>query len=245
MPASAPLAAPTASGETAPAAGKPLLVFDLDGTLVDTLNDITAAANRLLTSQKLAPITAAEVRPMIGDGVAVLVQRLLASRQQPPDAALERAYAADYAAHAAGTSALFDGMPELLERLRNDGWQLAVCTNKPAAATQRLLEALGISSLFGDAVGGGDSFPVRKPDPVHLLGTVSLAGGSPGRAVMLGDHRNDVDAAHGAGMPCIFAGWGFGSEEMAAGADAVAAHPRDVPDLARALLGTPRPLPTP
>jgi phosphoglycolate phosphatase len=86
------------------------------------------------------------------------------------------------------------------------------------------------------AVGGGDSFPVRKPDPGHVLATLAAAGGAPGRAVMVGDHRNDVVAASGAGLPCIFAGWGYGPPAMAEGAVAVAASPADLPALLADLL---------
>ncbi len=86
---------------------------------------------------------------------------------------------------------------------------MAVCTNKPEAAARKLLEELGLADRFA-ALGGGDSFPVRKPDPRHLLATLAAAGADRQRAVMIGDHRNDVQAAAGAGVPCIFAGWGYG-----------------------------------
>ncbi|MFC7544377.1 HAD hydrolase-like protein [Siccirubricoccus deserti] len=87
------------------------------------------------------------------------------------------------------------------------------------------------------AIGGGDSFPVRKPDPGHLLGTLAAAGGTPGRAVMIGDHRNDVAAAAGAGVPCIFAGWGYGTPAMAEGAAATAAAPAALPAALAGLRG--------
>ena len=130
-------------------------------------------------------------------------------------------YSADYVA------ACRDGDPAVsrgargLHTLAREGWRLAVCTNKPEKAARTLLAALGLAALFA-AVGGGDSFPVRKPDPAHLLATLQAAAGEPGHAVMAGDHANDVAAARGAGVPCIFAAWGYGPPAMAEGAAAVA-----------------------
>ena len=101
------------------------------------------------------------------------------------------AYSADYTAHATAGSRPFPGVPEALRALHDEGWLLAVCTNKPEAAARVLLEGLGLAPLLA-AVGGGDSFPTRKPDPAHLLGTLHAAGGVPEHAVMAGDHANDV-----------------------------------------------------
>jgi phosphoglycolate phosphatase len=101
--------------------------------------------------------------------------------------------------------------------LRYAGWQLAVCTNKPEAAARVLLAGLGLDGHFS-ALGGGDSFPMRKPDPGHLRATLAAAGAAPEDAVMIGDHRNDIEAAHGAGVRAIFAGWGYGPHSMAGGA---------------------------
>jgi phosphoglycolate phosphatase len=210
-------------------------VFDLDGTLVDSAPDIHAALDRLMAARGLPPFTRPEVLRMVGDGVKVLVERALAARGQGFDPAALAAFSADYTAHAAVETALFPGMAEALEALQATGWRLAICTNKPAAATAALLRALGLERRFA-AVGGGDSFPVRKPDPGHLLATLRAAGGAPDRAVMVGDHRNDVLAAAGAGLPCVFAGWGYGPPGMAAGTVATAAQPTDLPALLRDLL---------
>ncbi len=115
----------------------------------------------------------------------------------------------------------YPGVADGLRVLVGEGWKLAVCTNKPERAARALLAALGLAERFA-AIGGGDSFPVRKPDPAHLLATLRAAGGDPAHAVMAGDHANDVAAARGAGVPCIFAGWGYGPLAMAEGAAAVA-----------------------
>ena len=208
---------------------RPVLLLDLDGTLVDSVPDLCASLNRVL--DPAPPFDRAEVVPMIGDGAAALVQRALAKRGMSDDGALARLLA-DYTAHAGDATRLFPGVAETLAELGAD-WKLAICTNKPAAAAHTLLAALGIDHLFA-ALGGGDSYPVRKPDPAHLRLTLEAAGG--GQAVMVGDHANDVLAARGAGVPCIFAAWGYGPASMAQGAAVVAERFQDVPRLATRLL---------
>ena len=213
----------------------PVAVFDLDGTLVDSAPDIHAALDRLMAGLGLPGFTRPEVVGMIGDGVRVLVGRALAARGRPFAEAALADFTADYTARAAEQTALFPGIAEVLAGLEAAGWRLAVCTNKPAVATAALLEALGLAGRFA-AVGGGDSFPTRKPDPAHVRATLALAGGSADRAVMIGDHRNDVVAGIGAGLPCVFASWGYGTPAMAEGAAAVAARPQELATLLPALL---------
>ncbi|MCX7931299.1 MAG: HAD-IA family hydrolase [Rhodovarius sp.] len=202
-----------------------LAVFDLDGTLVHSAPDLAAALNRRLAAAGLPPLTVAEVQPMIGDGARRLLERGFAARgaKVPPDALA--AFLADPALEGGPLTAPFPGMAELLERLAAEGWRLAVCTNKPEGPARALLGRLGLARHLR-AIGGGDSFAVRKPDPAHLLLTIGAAGG--GRAVMVGDHQNDMLAARGAGIPAIFVGWGYGPRQMALGhpvvADAAALH---------------------
>jgi phosphoglycolate phosphatase len=210
-------------------------LFDLDGTLVDSVPDLAAAVNRLLQSRGLAPLPAKAVASMVGDGVAVLLARAFAARGTVPDDAAGADYARLYSSHVADATRPYPGVVAALERLAGEGWRMAVCTNKPRAMSDRLLEALKLAGFFA-AVGGGDSFPVRKPDPRHLLATLRAAGGEPGRAVMAGDHRNDVQAARAAGMASIFAAWGYGTPDMAAGASAVAPDFPALADLAGRLL---------
>lgn len=212
------------------------VVFDLDGTLVNSVPDLTAAANRMLAARNLASLTVPEVTRMVGDGARALVLRAFAARGTQADEAAVDGFIADYTAHAADATSLFPGAAEALAQLAGSGWRLAICTNKPEAAAQALLAALGVDNLFA-AIGGGDSFPVRKPDPAHLRATLERAGSAPNHAVMVGDHRNDVAAAAGAGLPCIFAAWGYGTPEMAAGAARVARSPVEVPAMAADLLG--------
>ncbi|MGH7054012.1 MAG: HAD-IA family hydrolase [Stellaceae bacterium] len=213
---------------------KPTLLFDLDGTLVDTLPDLTATLNRTLGAAGLQPFATAEVATMIGDGVTVLLTRALARRNRPFDAALLTRFHADYSAALSVASRPYPGTVETLTALANSGWLLAVATNKPEAPARKLLQALDLAKFFA-AIGGGDSFPVRKPDPGHLLLTLAAAGGDRRRAAMLGDHANDVKAARAAGLTPVFALWGYGSETMADGAQ-TASKITDLPPLLERLI---------
>ena len=196
-----------------------LAVFDLDGTLVDTVPDITAALNRRLEAAGLAPLSAAQVKPMIGDGGRVLLELGFGAHGAPvPDDALAH-FVEDPALEGGELSQPFPGLVELLGELAAQGWRLAVCTNKPEKPARALLARLGLLDHFR-AVGGGDSFAMRKPDPAHLLLTMGAAGG--GRAIMIGDHQNDMLAARGAGVPAVFVGWGYGPVAMALGNPVVA-----------------------
>jgi phosphoglycolate phosphatase len=212
-----------------------VLVLDLDGTLVDTVPDLAAALNRLMRSRGLRIFDFPSTAAMVGDGVARLVEKAFAARDRAPDDTAIAEFSADYAAHAAVESRLFPGVVDTLRALVAEDWRLAVCTNKPEGAARHLLDVLGLTPLMA-AVGGGDSFPVRKPDPAHLLATLAAAGGQADRAIMAGDHANDVVASRGAGLPCIFAAWGYGPPAMAEGAVAVARDIAGMAAIARRLL---------
>jgi phosphoglycolate phosphatase len=211
------------------------LLLDLDGTLVDTLPDLTAALNRLMAARALPPFPPAEVATMVGDGVAVLLARAFAARGREPDSGALAAFMADYESHVAVDSRLFPTVRPALDDLAGQGWQFAVCTNKPEGAARALLDSLGVLPLLR-AIGGGDSFPARKPDPAHLLATLARADGAVERTVVVGDHRNDVTAARQAGVPCIFAGWGYGAASMAEGSTAVARDFAEAAAIANRLL---------
>jgi phosphoglycolate phosphatase len=210
------------------------LVLDLDGTITDSLPDIAAALNRSLARHGQAPLPIEQVRPLVGDGVAQLFERGYAARGLVPTPADMAAGLVDYTANSTGATVLYPGAMEAMRALAGDGWRLAVCTNKPAAPARLLLAHLGVLPLLA-AIGAGDSFPVKKPDPDHVRLTLREAGGDPGRSVMIGDHHNDVAAGQGAGLPTIFAAWGYGAPEMAAGADAVAESFAVVPALCERL----------
>lgn len=188
-----------------------------------------------MEARELPGFTLAETASMVGDGVARLVERACTARGRAATPADIAAFSDDYAAHAAVASQPFPEVPETLRALHAAGWRLALCTNKPEAPARALLAAFGLEALFA-AVGGGDSFPVRKPDPRHMLATLAAAGGIPQAAIAVGDHANDVMAATGSGLPCIFAAWGYGPATMAKGAAAVAHSFVEVPELAEKLL---------
>ena len=193
------------------------VIFDLDGTLVDSVPDIHAALDRLMATRGQPPFGREEVTRFIGDGVPVLLGRAFAARGLPQDPAALPAFIADYEANAAVQTRPFPGIPAALERLAAAGWTMAVCTNKPETAARLLLQALGLEARFA-ALGGGDSFPVRKPDPRHVLATLEVAGGEAAQAVMVGDHHNDIAAGRAAGLPVAFCAWGYGTPDMADGA---------------------------
>jgi phosphoglycolate phosphatase len=212
-----------------------LLVFDLDGTLVDSLPDITAAVNRMLAARGLPPLSHAQVGPMVGDGLAPLIARVFAAQGTEPDPAAAEDYLNDYEANVLVDTKLFPGIKAAMALMGHDGWRFAVCTNKPERAAHLLLDGLEIADQFA-AIGGGDSFAARKPDPLHLIETIRAAGGDPARAIMVGDHHNDVAAASGAGVRSIFAGWGYGRAGMEQGASAICPLPAGLPGIAAGLI---------
>jgi phosphoglycolate phosphatase len=211
------------------------LILDLDGTLVDSVPDLAAALNRLMTGRGLESFGLAATAAMVGDGTRVLVERAFAARGRQADEDAQASFLADYSAHAAVATRPFPGAEVALRELAAQGWRLAVCTNKPSAPARALLEALHLVTFFA-AIGAGDSFSTQKPDPRHLLATLAAAGGTPECAVMLGDHGHDVAAARGAGLPCIFAAWGYGAPAMATGAAATATGFSEVAGIAARLL---------
>ena len=186
-----------------------LVVFDLDGTLVDTGPDLTAALNHVLVRKGRQSVTEVAVRDMVGLGAARLLERgFAATGGVTPE--LVREGLADFLDYYAGNicvhSRPYAGVEQALDHLRAAGHRLAVCTNKPVAMSEALLEALGWTGRFVANV-GGDSLPVRKPDPAHLHETIARAGG--GRAAFVGDSIVDVATARAAMVPIITVSFGF------------------------------------
>jgi phosphoglycolate phosphatase len=190
--------------------GKIAAIFDLDGTLIDSAPDLRAALNRVLAARDLPQLSGNELQSMIGDGAKALVERgfLARGRQASPEDLAD--FLADYEENATVETVVYPGMMAALEQLVAGGHRLGVCTNKPDAAAAIILQNLGLRKFFQVLV-GGDSTPFRKPDPRHLAGAVTALGG--GRAVMIGDHENDMAAARGLGLPSIFAAWGYGTAQ--------------------------------
>ncbi|HVH74641.1 MAG TPA: phosphoglycolate phosphatase [Stellaceae bacterium] len=209
-----------------------LLVFDLDGTLVDSVPDLAAALNEVLRERERPPLSAAEVTRMVGDGVPALVARALAARniEEAELARLLPRFLEIYEANAARLTRPYPGVRDTLAELRRAGYATAIATNKPQRASEAVLEELALAQFF-DAVAGGDRFPVRKPDPGHLLGLLALLGGRVGRAAMIGDNENDAAAARGARLPVVLMRYGYARVDPATlGADALLDDFADLPE---------------
>jgi phosphoglycolate phosphatase len=209
------------------------VVFDLDGTLVDTAPDLHAHLNEMLADLGRPGFALGDVRPMIGDGARALLRRGLdASGGMPAGVDLEALFAEflrRYTARPLRFGATFDGVEAALEILARAGARLGVCTNKPQAPTDRLLAALDLARHFAVVI-GGDSLTVRKPDPGHLLAVLDRLGARPERAVLVGDSANDVAAAAATGLPCVLVSFGYTqtpAHEL--GAARVIDHMRDLP----------------
>jgi phosphoglycolate phosphatase len=196
----------------------PTLVVDLDGTLVDTAPDLLSALNLVLEGEGLRTLSLQQAISMIGAGARALLERGLeatgAHKRREEVDALFAVFLDHYTRHIADESRPYPGAVEALDRFAREGWRLAVCTNKLEGLSRRLLEELGIADRF-DAIAGGDTFDVKKPDPRHLRQTVALAGGDPGMAVMVGDSETDIATAKAAGIPVIAVDFGYTSVPVA------------------------------
>lgn len=187
-----------------------LIVFDLDGTLIDSAPDLAAAANAMLMDFGCAPLAVAQVRQMIGDGVAMLVTRALAARRcEPPDPARAlQAFMRHYESGATSLTSAFPGAIDTLRTLRAAAIPLAVCTNKPARLSAHVLEGLGLAQYFARVI-GGDSLPFRKPDPRVLLSLVEAFDVRPDRSLLVGDSEVDAATARAAGVPFVLMKHGY------------------------------------
>jgi phosphoglycolate phosphatase len=180
-----------------------VVIFDLDGTLIDSAPDIHAQSNRVLAEQGLAPVTLAQVRGFIGRGVAHLVACLLQARGQAADGPLHAPMVASFSAgyeDAVGLTTIYPGVVAALDRLAAMGCTLGICTNKPHAPTMAVLRHLGLLDRFAVVI-GGDSLPVRKPDPAPLRAAVAALGGA--SVVFVGDSEVDAETAAAAGLPFL------------------------------------------
>ncbi len=190
----------------------PIVVFDLDGTLVDTAPDLVDTLNRMLAREGLEPVPFETARAMIGGGARPMLERGLATRGAPlAPGELDRLFEqfiAHYAGHIADRSRPFPGVEAALDRLAAEGCILAVCTNKLEWLSRWLLDALALSGRFA-AICGQDTFSVKKPDPDILRKTILRAGGNPRRALMVGDSAIDIALARAAGVPVIAVDFGY------------------------------------
>lgn len=191
---------------------QPIIVFDLDGTLIDTAPDLIDSLNHALAAEGLVAVDRLAIGAHVGMGGRAMIERVFAMSQRRLDAALldrhHQVFVEHYAAGIPGNSRPYPGVLEAIERAREAGYIFAVCTNKPEGLARSLIERLELGPLFG-AIAGGDTFSFRKPDPRHLTETIALAGGDPAQALMVGDSRNDIDTAKAAGIPVVAVDFGY------------------------------------
>jgi phosphoglycolate phosphatase len=210
------------------------IVFDLDGTLVDTAPDLINALNHVLDREGLPPVPLHSARNMIGAGARKLIERGLEGEDRSVGVEdinrLTADFIAYYADHIADESRPFEGLEAALDHLAARGHRLAVCTNKLEWLSKRLLDALGLSRRFA-AICGADTFGVQKPDPTILRETVARAGGQLSTSIMVGDAGTDVGVARRAGVPVIGVSFGYTDIPIAdLKPDRLIHHMKDLPD---------------
>lgn len=209
------------------------LVFDLDGTLVDTAPDLHATLNVILTTNGRRELDLGQVRNLVGEGAGRLVERGFAMTGAPLDPDPLKAAIAQYLSHYGANLSVFSRpFPDVaatLERFKAEGYRLAVCTNKAEQLSRKLLTDIAFLAYF-DALLGGDTLPVCKPDPAHLLSTLDAIGATPDEAVMIGDSPVDVATAKAAGVPVIAVDFGYSRIPVAElGANAVISGYAELP----------------
>lgn len=212
-------------------------IFDLDGTLVDSLPDLTVAVNRILAEEGRQPVTRDDIKPMVGDGVAMLLRRAFDARGGAPakgEADALARFVSFYENNAAVLTQPFPHVVETLERLKAASIPMAVCTNKPGAATREILRTLKLDRFFAVVVGGDES-PAMKPNAVHVDTARQRLAVPREAAVMVGDSINDVLSAKGAGVTAIAVTYGYSRKPATElGADLVIT---DFQQVADAMLG--------
>jgi phosphoglycolate phosphatase len=216
------------------------ILFDLDGTMIDTAPDLIHAANHALEAHGMARVETRIIQPAVGYGARAMIRAAMQSLNREPDDAeltvMTESFLAFYAENIMVESRPFPGLTDALDTLTAEGAILAVCTNKREAMAKKLLQGLSLDRYFR-AIAGRDTFPKCKPDPAHVLDTVQLAGGEASRAVMIGDSSADSLAAQAAGVPFIAVSFGYGESPVEVlKPDAVIHHLKDLVPAVRGLL---------
>lgn len=194
------------------------LVFDLDGTLIDTAPDLAAATNHVMARLGLAAVDDKEIRPWVGHGALKMIEQAARAHgrtlSEPELYDLFEIFILYYSDNIAVASRPYDGVVAALTAFQHRGVSLAVCTNKLERHARQVISELGLATFFS-ALTGRDSLGVYKPDPGHLTGTIALAGGKPERAVMIGDSETDIKTAKAAGIPVVAVTFGYSVEPVA------------------------------
>jgi len=190
----------------------PLVIFDLDGTLVDTAPDLVASLNHAVMQAGLAPVTYHDLTHLVGHGARAMIERTFALRGVALSASdldwQMKEFIDFYHGSMPGESIPYPGVIDAMDRLSSAGLILAICTNKLEMLAKSLVDGLGLTERFV-AITGGDTFAVRKPDAEHLLSTIRLAGGLPESSVMIGDSLNDILVARNASVRSIAVPFGY------------------------------------
>ncbi len=212
----------------------PTIVFDLDGTLVETAPDLVDTLNVIFAREGMPPVPYDTARTLIGGGAKAMIARgVEAENRSFTPAELERMFEdfiAHYAKHVADRSHVFPGLIDALDRLADDGFRFAVCTNKLEGLSRSLLEKLALTKRF-KAICGQDTFGIQKPNPEVLRRTIAVAGGDPRRAIMVGDSETDILTARGAGVPVIAVDFGYSERPVSTfGPDHIISHFAQLPD---------------
>ena len=222
------------------------LIFDLDGTLVDTAPDLINALNFILEREGMPPVPLHAARTMIGAGARKLIERGLELDGRVTSiediSRLTNDFIDYYADHIADASRPFEGLESALDDLSGRGYRFAVCTNKLEWLSKLLLDQLGLSARFA-AICGADTFGVSKPDPAILRQTIALAGGQLSSAIMVGDAGPDIGVARRAGIPVIGVKFGYTEIPIAdLKPDLLIGHFRDLPAAVESLMAARTPI---
>jgi phosphoglycolate phosphatase len=216
-----------------------LIVFDLDGTLIDSRRDLADSANALIVERGGRPLPVDVIAGMVGDGAAMLVRRALDAAHLTFDDRSVPRYLELYDERLLRTTTAYEGIPEAVAALARE-WPVVVLTNKPIGPTRRLLEALNLAPLVLDAMGSDGPFP-RKPDPASLRHLISTFGSDAAHTVLVGDSHVDVATARAAGAHVCLARYGFGyrpsPDAMLVEGDVSIDHPAELPSALSRLFG--------
>jgi phosphoglycolate phosphatase len=218
----------------------PTIVYDLDGTLADTVDDLMGALNAVLAQEGLASLPVENARVILGGGGRALIQRGFAASGRelgPPKLeALFGDFLAHYNAHIAQHTQLYPGVERALDAIARAGWRQAICTNKMEGSARLLMQKLRVADRFA-FICGQDTFGVGKPDPKTLLGTIAASGGDRTRAIMVGDSLTDIKTARAAGLPVIAVDFGYSDVPVnELGPDRVISHFDELAEACGALL---------
>ena len=212
-----------------------LVLFDLDGTLLDSAPDMVATVNRMRAARGQGPMALAELRPHVSKGSRAMSAAAFPQLDGEVPAEMIREFLDIYEGELGRSSVLFDGVAELLDAIEADGARWGIVTNKPEYLAREILPQLGWETRCAVLV-GGDSLAERKPHPLPLLHSPEVLGVAPSQCVYVGDDRRDIESARAAGMPSIAALWGYrmdGDEPAAWGAEVMVDAPHDLLDPAR------------